>query len=292
MSDMGDTHYVRLPDDRQVAYAEHGDPTGPTVLSCHGTPECRLVDPALADLASRLGFRLLVPDRPGFGLSDPRPGRTLLDWPADAAGLLDALGVGLFAVVGASGGGPYAVACGVALADRVSRVALVAPAEPRDAPTHGFVPREPAALRERGETMARLLRDDPAGFYALVSPDLSDADRAQEEAMDQATIDWATAMFREAFRQGADAYVEDHLIVGGRWSDLLPRLARPTRIWQGEDDNNVPADATRWLAERIPGAELTLLAGAGHGLGADVEAADEVMAEVFGWLLDRPGSPR
>ena len=289
---MGDTHFVSLPDGRQVAYADHGDPTGPTVLSCHGTPESRLVDPATTELAARMGCRLVVPDRPGFGQSDPKPGRTLLDWPADAAGLLDALGVGSFAVVGGSGGGPYAVACGVELADRVSRVALVAPAEPSDAPAHGFVPRDPAALRERGETMARLLRDDPAGFYALVSPDLSDTDRELEESLDQVTMDRVTEMFREAFRQGADAYVEDHLIVGGAWSDLLPRLARPTRVWQGEDDNNVPADATRWLAERIPGAELTLLSDAGHGLGTDTEAADAVMAEVFGWLLDRPGSSR
>jgi pimeloyl-ACP methyl ester carboxylesterase len=283
---MGDTHFATLRDGRQVSYADHGDPTGPTVLSCHGTPESRLVDPAVAGLATGLGFRLVVPDRPGFGRSDPIPGRTLLDWPADAAGLLDTLGVGRFAVVGGSGGGPYAVACGVVLGDRVTRVALVAPAEPQDAPAHGFVPREEAALRERGETMARLLRDDPAGFYALVMPDLSDTDRDRAEAADQATMDRATEMFREAFRQGADAYVEDHLLVGGRWSDLLPRLARPTRIWQGTDDNNVPDESTRWLAARIPGAELELLAGAGHSM------TDELWPDVFGWLLGRPGSPR
>ena len=283
---MGDTHFVTLRDGRRVSYSDHGDPAGPTVLNCHGTPESRLVEPAVAELAGRMGLRLVLPDRPGFGRSDPKPGRALLDWPDDAAGLLDALGVGPFAVVGGSGGGPYAIACGVALGERVTRVALVAPAEPRDAPAHGFVPQEPAALRERGETMARLLRDDPAAFYAFVAPDLSETDREQEAAMDRATMDRATAMFREAFRQGADAYVEDHLISGGPWSDLLPRLARPTRIWQGTDDNNVPPEATVWLAGRIPGAQLTILTGAGHSM------TDELWPEVFGWLLGRSGSPR
>jgi pimeloyl-ACP methyl ester carboxylesterase len=278
---MGDTHFVTLPDGRQVAYADHGDPAGPAVLACHGTPGCRLDEPAV-ELATQMGYRLVVPDRPGFGRSDPKPGRTLLDWPTDAAGLLDALGVGPFGVIGGSGGGPYAVACGVVLGDRVSRVALVAPAEPSDAPQHGFVPREEVALRARGETMARLLRDDPDGFWALVAPDLSETDREQEEAMDQATKDQATAMLREAFRQGADAYVADHQIVGGPWSDLLPRLTRPTRIWQGDDDNNVPDEATRWLAARIPGAELQLLKGVGHGM------TDEIWPEVFGWLTGRP----
>lgn len=289
---MGDTHFATLPDGRQLAYSDHGDPAGPAVVFCHGTPDCRLVDPAMAGMADQLGFRLLVPDRPGFGQSDPKPGRTLLDWAADAAGLLDALGLGPVAVMGGSGGGPYAIACGVALADRVSRVALLAPAGPSDAPAHGFVPREESALRERGETMARLLRDDPAGFHALVFPDLSEADQRLEESMDQAAVERATRTFQEAFRQGADAYVEDHLLVGGPWSDLLPRLTRPTRIWQGQDDNNVPADATRWMAGRIPGAELTLLADAGHGLGVDDEAADEVLAESFRWVLDRPGDAR
>lgn len=278
---MGDTHLVTLADGRRVAYADHGDPAGPTVLACHGTPGCRLDEPTV-ELATRMGYRLVVPDRPGFGQSDPMPGRTLLDWPADAAGLLDTLGVGSFAVTGGSGGGPYAIACGVVLSDRVSRVALVAPAEPADAPRHGFVPHEESALRARGETMARLLREDPDGFWALVTPDLSETDRQQEEAMDQAMKDQAVAVFREAFRQGADAYVEDHLLVGGPWSDLLARLTRPTRIWQGDDDNNVPNESTRWLAARIPGAELEVLGGVGHGM------TDDVWPEMFGWLTGRP----
>jgi pimeloyl-ACP methyl ester carboxylesterase len=283
---MGDTHFATLPDGRRVSYSDHGDPAGTPILNCLGTPESRLLHPRLAADAARAGVRLVSPDRPGFGQSDPKPGRALTDWPADAAGLMDALSVGSFAVMGGSGGGPYAVACGVLLGERVTRVALVAPAEPQDAPAHGFLPQDPAALRERGETMVRLLRDDPAGFYAFVAPDLSETDREQEAAMDQATLDQATAMFREAFRQGADAYVEDHLINGGPWSDLLPRLARPTRIWQGTDDNNVPPEATVWLAGRIPGAELTILAGAGHGM------TDELWPEVFGWLLGRTRSPQ
>jgi acetylornithine deacetylase/succinyl-diaminopimelate desuccinylase-like protein/pimeloyl-ACP methyl ester carboxylesterase len=276
---MGHTHFATLPDGRRVSYADHGDPAGPTVLYCLGTPESRLLAPAQVRPAEQLGIRLVVPDRPGFGQSDPKPGRTLLGWPDDAAALLDQLGVGTFSVVGGSGGGPYAVACGVRLGERVTAVGLVAPAPPRDAPAHGFVPLEEAALRARGERMAELLRDDPDGFYALVEPDLSETDRARLAAADR---DRLTAMFREAFRQGADAYVEDHLINAGPWSDLLPRLARPTRIWQGDDDTSVPPESTRWLAARIPGAQLTLLAGSGH------QVPDEVWPEVYRWALN-PG---
>jgi pimeloyl-ACP methyl ester carboxylesterase len=283
---MGDTHELTLPDGRRMTYSDYGDPAGPVVLECVGTPQSRLPFAQQVALAEQFGCRMLMPDRPGFGGSDPEPGRSLEDWPADAAALMDALGVERFAVSGGSGGGPYAVACGVLLGDRVTAVALSAPAEPRSAPSHGFLPlQDPAALRERGETIARLARDDPDGLAAFFAPDMSATDREQEAALDPATAARMLENLREAFRQGADAYVEDHTINGSDWGHLLPRLTRPTRIWQGDDDNNVPAGATRWLAEQIPGAELTVLTGAGHGL------TDEVWPEIYRWLLGFAPSP-
>lgn len=275
---MGDTHEVRLPDGRAIAYADHGDPAGPVVLTCVGTPDSRLVGQLWAAMCEQLGVRIVVPDRPGFGRSDPQPGRTLTDWPRDAAALLDTLGVDRFAVSGGSGGGPYAVACGVALADRVSAVALVAPAAPRGAPAHGFVPLEEAALRTRGERLAWLVGNDPDGVFAFIAPDESEPDRQAHAALGPEEKAYKLANLREAFRQGPDAYVQDHLIVAGDWADLPPRLARPTRIWQGTDDNNVPAESTRWLAERIPGAELILLPGAGHTV------TDQTWPDVHRWL--------
>jgi pimeloyl-ACP methyl ester carboxylesterase len=281
---MGDTHYLTLPDGRRMAYADHGDPAGPVVLECVGTPQSRLPDPQQVALAHELGYRMLMPDRPGFGGSDPQPGRTLTDWPADATALMDSLGIDRFAVLGGSGGGPYAVACGVQLADRVTAVALVAPAAPRGAPAYGFVPESEPELRERGEKFLALAQGDAADLRAFVAPDESDADNRRAAQADQATLDSEMANLREAFRQGADAYVEDHLINRSDWGGLLPRLSRPTRIWQGDDDNNVPAESTHWLADRIPGAELTVLPGAGHGL------SDEVWPEIYRWLLGHAGS--
>ena len=131
---MGDTHELRLPDGRRMAYSEYGDPAAPVVLECVGTPQSRLPFAQQVTLAQELGYRMVMPDRPGFGGSDPQPGRTLEDWPADAAALMDALGIDRFAVTGGSGGGPYAVACGVLLGDRVTAVALAAPAEPAKRP--------------------------------------------------------------------------------------------------------------------------------------------------------------
>jgi pimeloyl-ACP methyl ester carboxylesterase len=62
-------------------------------------------------IALRRNIRLLSVDRPGFGLSTHDPDRRIADWPADVRALADRLGVDRFAVLGCSGGGPYALAC-------------------------------------------------------------------------------------------------------------------------------------------------------------------------------------
>src|ERR671933_2362887 len=103
---------IGLRDGRNLAYAEWGDPGGLPVLGCHGSPSSRL-ERHVEDPADyrRWGIRLVVPDRPGFGRSDSQPGRRVVDWPADVAVLLDALGVDRFAVLSLSGGAAYALAC-------------------------------------------------------------------------------------------------------------------------------------------------------------------------------------
>ena len=78
---------LRLDDGRELAFRELGDPTGTPVFAFHGTPGShRMFGPMAAD-ASRLGIRLIAPDRPGYGASDYLPDRRLLDWPRDVAAI-------------------------------------------------------------------------------------------------------------------------------------------------------------------------------------------------------------
>ena len=62
---------------------------------------------------------MITVDRPGHGLSDFFPGKTLLDWPDDVIELADHLGFDKFIVEGFSGGGPYALACAYKIPDRL-----------------------------------------------------------------------------------------------------------------------------------------------------------------------------
>ncbi|NJN00035.1 MAG: hypothetical protein HC800_25435 [Phormidesmis sp. RL_2_1] len=88
------TNLLMLPDNRQLAYAEYGDPDGHPVLYFHGGGNCRLEPLLLGNEAfTQLGLRLIAPDRPGIGRSDFRPNRGFSDWTKDVSFLADALGI-------------------------------------------------------------------------------------------------------------------------------------------------------------------------------------------------------
>jgi len=73
-------------------------------------------------------------DRPGCGLSDFKPGRTILDWPDDVPELADDLGINQFAVSGHSSGGPYVAECAYKIPDRLTAAGIVAGIGPLNRP--------------------------------------------------------------------------------------------------------------------------------------------------------------
>ncbi len=263
---------VRLDDGRTMAYAEYGDPAGRPVFWNHGTPSSRLVHPDEV-VTAELGVRLIVPDRPGFGRSDFQRGRRLLDWPADVAQAADRLGIESFAVVGASGGGPYTVAMAYALPDRVTGAAILGGGGPFDAPgaaagMTGFR-RVGYALTTRAPWLihgalwlAANPRRDPARFRQRFSAGMAPVDEAlMAHPVHQPMF---TASYAEAARQGLAGIAQDLRIFGQSWGFPLEEVRVPVHFWHGEQDHSTPPAMARYLADRIPGSRLTMLPDAGH----------------------------
>ncbi len=125
---------VRLETDDRWATRNTAPPTAsPSSTRTAVWPADSTSRPPTRSLAET-GVRLISPDRPGVGLSDPQPGRTVLDWAHDVGELLDQIEVDRFAVMGWSMGGQYAAAVGHALRHRVTRVAIIAGALPLTEP--------------------------------------------------------------------------------------------------------------------------------------------------------------
>ena len=125
-----------LPNGRRLGYDEHGTPDGHPIFYFHGTPSARIEWTLWeADaLIQTLHLRIITVDRPGMGLSDFQQGRCLTDWPIDVAALADHLRLDRFAVLGFSGGVPYAAACATRIPDRLTAVGLVGVVGPFDQP--------------------------------------------------------------------------------------------------------------------------------------------------------------
>ena len=148
---------LRLADGRRIGYAEYGDPEGASVLAIHGTPGSRFMF-ALTDKAAReRGLRIVAPERPGYGLSDYRRKDGLARAADDMSAFADALGLRRFAVIGVSGGGPYAVAAAAAMADRIALLALISPVGPiaECQSKHPHVEAAPADLHQDGPLRRR-----------------------------------------------------------------------------------------------------------------------------------------
>ena len=275
------TEAIELEDGRTLAYCEFGDPNGVPVFVFHGGVGSRGFGLLFEAAAVEVGVRIVSPDRPGYGRSDPRPNRGLLDWPADVATLADDLGVERFAVLGVSGGGPYAAACASALPDRSTAAALVSSVGPPDAPSNrGFLV---VAWLARwlpwvagipiGRTLERARTDPDAAIQA----------RARGKAGPEAAMHRGdagrrlTAQTAEAGRQGHRHVVDEIATVGRPWGFDLAEIAVPVGFWHGGLDRTVPVGAAEYLADGIPDARLTVVDDGGH-LSLPVARAGEILA--------------
>ncbi len=266
-------HVTRLRDGRQLGYAQYGDPDGFPILSAHGGLACRLDVAAAASIAESCGVRLISPDRPGVGRSDPQPDRTILDWTRDVAELLDQLDIDRFAVMGWSLGGQYAAAVGYALPPRVTRCAIIAGAVPLTEPgAFDGLPsidrtyirlshRAPWAARLGFRAMTLAAASAPELYGRLAARDLGPADGAVLKAEGYATF---ARLSREALRQ-PQGVVEEYRVMVRPWGFAPEDLQLPVDIWGGTDDQLIDPSWPGELARRIPWATLHMGPG-GHFL--------------------------
>ena len=268
----GVTASVPLPDGRELAYEEYGDPAGFPVLSFHGGLSSRLDAAPAHDAALAAGVRLISPDRPGMGLSTYRPGRRLLDWPADVDALTRALGIGRFAVMGWSAGGAYAAVCAVKMGRRVTAAALLSSAVPFDlyGTTRGLTSEDRALLflTRRVPWLASatlkfsIVNASNTRLLRAVMRSFPPADRSV--LAEWGPPDLALAFVREALRQGTAGCVQDYRIFGDPWGFSLEEIRVPVQIWEGADDRTGPPGYRAFLQRHIAHATVTVVPGEGH----------------------------
>lgn len=291
---------IRVRGGRKLSFAEFGPVRGRPFVWLHGTPGARRQIPEAARVAAAdLDIRILGIDRPGVGLSTPHLYDSILDFTADLEIVLDQLGLERVAMIGLSGGGPYALAAGHAFPGRVAAVGVlggVAPAAGDDAVPGGLVgflsrfgpllPPFRIPLSLALSTGVRILRPaaSPAfDLYARFSPEGDRRVFARPEVK---------AMFLDDLlgnsRRGLEAPVDDLILFTRPWGFSLSAVRVPVWWWHGDADHIVPLAHAHHAVPRIPGAGLTIRPGESH-LGG-FAAAHDVLAKLLELWDDRPGA--
>jgi len=263
---------LKLSTGRTLSFRRHGDLDGVPVFYFHGFPGSRLE----AGFVPLKGLRLIAVERPGYGLSDPLPRRTLARWPGDIAELADHLGFERFSVLGVSGGAPYAAACAWALPERVSSAALVCGIGPPQAPGMDDG-RMPDLLRFGRQpwlspivAIARWLMLDPRAeprYLAMREKYLTErygGVSKERAAISPEFLRHMLANWREALRRSLGGLFSDARIYGEPWPFDLAAIRVPVHVWHGEDDHVVPVAVGRHYADHIPGVRARILPGEGH----------------------------
>jgi pimeloyl-ACP methyl ester carboxylesterase len=281
-----DYQQVKLRDGRTLAYAEFGDPKGDPIIYCHGTPSSRAEGELTVrgSCAGQLGLRVIIPDRPGMGGSDFLPNRRVVDWPSDVLELADALHIERFAMLGSSGGAPYALVCAALIPERVSVVGVIGGVAPIDAPGL-FSPRSRflsrmvrvAAPLMRGLMRLQLLAVRSRTVRKSMAKAFPEPDRTLFQRED--IRDRFIGCLEECCRNGPRGAVWELGMFWQPWGFALTKITTPVRLWQGARDGNVSAAHARFLACALPNCQAQFYPDDAH-LSVMLNHHQEIFGEI------------
>jgi pimeloyl-ACP methyl ester carboxylesterase len=272
------------PDGRSVGFATYGSttPSDPVIFLFHGLPGCRITGRSFSKVCKEVGARLITIDRPGYGLSTLAD-RALVDWPDDVVSLADHLGIERFSVLGASGGGPYALACARFIPSKRLRSTTV---------VCGIGPME-ALLDTTPYLSWRLMGVTPwllkLGTRYLFLPFLVHPYRTQDpshlkrvledqcktpeekalisnDSGSDTNLDDVVAGLLEAFRQGTGGVMQDGEVLIRDWGFDLKDVGREKNVWMvhGDQDAQAPLAMAQWIEKQLGGGRLQTLKGKTH----------------------------
>lgn len=283
---------VAVRDGRRLSFAEFGTARGEAIVWMHGTPGARRQIPVEARrYAAEHDLRIIGIDRPGIGSSTPHLYDSVLDWTPDLELLADTLGLERVRVIGLSGGGPYALAAGAALPERVLGVGVlggVAPLRGPDAIRGGLIELAPYAAPvlslvrgplslalAQAVRMVRPLAGAAIDGYAAVQP------RGDRELLGRPEF---RAMFLDDLLNGArfqvGAPLSDIILFSREWGFAAADVGVPVRWWHGDADHIVPHAHGVHLSARLPDAVFATIPGESHlgGMGLATRVLEDLLA--------------
>jgi pimeloyl-ACP methyl ester carboxylesterase len=287
---------LTLLDGRKFSYSIYGKDDGFPVFYNHGFPSCKK-EFKLWNLCVKTSHKLkwISFDRPGIGFSDPKRRRKLLDLPDDIIELADFLKIDKFAVVGASGGGPYGAACAYKIpSSRLVGLLLLSAIGPMyKVKYEGIDPYFESSfnMTRKFPLISRLFIHFKMAptfksfekYYKSIQksfPEMPDSPD-KKWMIKPEIIQYIAEMQTLAFRQGSKGIFQDQLIYAKYWGfkakDIPSEI--PVTIWHGKADINAPVSMAEYYNKEISHSQAHFLDNEGHFSGG-LNHFDNIVADL------------
>jgi pimeloyl-ACP methyl ester carboxylesterase len=283
---------LATPDSRSLDLFLAGPQDGTPLIFHFGTPSDAAPYPPFVEAMARRGLRHVSWNRPGYGTSTRRPGRSVADVVEDARAVLDHIGAERAYVVGWSGGGPHALACAALMPDRVINASVLAGVAPYPAEGLDYLAgmgREnveefsaalagPEALipfKERWWPILRVVTGEQ------VAEELGDLiDEVDRASLTGQFAEYLARGFREGLRASYWGWFDDDMAFVKPWGFDVAEITVPTHIWHGRHDRMAPYAHGEWLAAHVGTVCPHLFDELGH-LSLVVDSMDAILDEVI-----------
>lgn len=256
-----------MPDGRLIRVHELAAPRarvradGLVMVWHHGSPQTGAPLAPVARWAGERGLRLISAGRPSYGGSTPHPGRTVASVGEDHRVVAEALGLDRAVHIGASGGGPHALAAAASDPERVAAVVTLA----SPAPLEGGAWAWDAGMADAGGLRAALEggRAGRARFEETAAFEPGSFTAEDYEALEGRWSPLGDDVGRSA-ADGPEGIIDDDTAFARDWGVALAAVAVPVLLVQGGRDRVIPPSHAQRLLELLPSARLELRARDGH----------------------------
>jgi len=242
---------IRLRDGRTLAYYEYGPKLGQPLIAFHIWLGGAAMIPGTNALAHKHKLRLIVPERPGYGHSDPTDEFGVWPFARDVEELLDHLGLERVKLLAVAAGAPFALGAAAHLRDRVRHVMLVTPRRPGREPGNmrqqtwrrfrQYLVRFPGLAAGVMEINARIMTRDGVARTVQRIIDQSQVDIDYFRA-NPGLKDFLVDQSYFAVRHGGKGVAGELQYTARNEAIDFDRVTQPVTVWHDEDDGVVPKE--------------------------------------------------
>jgi pimeloyl-ACP methyl ester carboxylesterase len=271
---MTDFQFLILAEGRKLSFVEFGKKDGFPVLYFHGIPSCCL-EPAMIGEEQFLehNLRIISASRPGIGKSEPYKNRTFIDWTRDVLALAAHLKLDKFAILGYSGGAPYALACALKIPEKLTSAVIVSGAGQMNQPEvknnlslkqrifWSIANRLPLLLPLAINRMRKYMEMPDEEILQRARKNMPKADFALFSQNGRLALSKKGA--NETFANRNDLAADLRLPAGPLGFNLSD-IKFPLTFFHGGEDNTVPLEVAEMMVSRLPNAGLVTYPNDGH----------------------------